>query len=299
MSEMIEEIVKMLRETFPRTIEFSLELGPDVPLVTADATQVHQVLLNLCVNARDAMPDGGTLTLMTKVIDGRSLSEIFPEIPNENFVHVSVIDTGIGMDEKTRARIFDPFFTTKEKGKGTGLGLSVVYGVMREHHGYVHVESVPGKGTGFDLYFPIVRVGGVEVSEKPIEQRRFLGGRETLLVVEDEEALIAMIKVTFEANGYCVLQAMDGLQALEVYRAHRGEIALVLTDMGMPKITGEQLFFELRKLNPAVKVVMASGYLEANARSEILKAGVKSFVQKPYLPDELLKTVREILDQHL
>ena len=193
------------------------------------------------------------------------------------------------MDEKIRGQIFDPFFTTKEKGKGTGLGLSVVYGVMKEHHGFVNVESDPGKGSTFNLYFPISQERALVAVEKSVDHEKIPGGHETLLIVEDEETLLEMLKVVIEEKGYRVITAIDGLQALDVYRSRKNEINLVLTDVGLPKITGELLFGELKKINPSVRVILASGYIDANSKSEILKAGVKEFIQKPYFPDEVLR----------
>ena len=293
---MAKEIVKMLGETFPKTIEIRLQLDQTIPPINADATQIHQTILNLCVNARDAMPVGGILTLRTDAVDGVSLQNIFPGVSGGNYVHLGVTDTGVGIDEKVRAQIFDPFFTTKEKGKGTGLGLSVVYGVMKEHHGFVNVDSDPGKGATFNLYFPIsqeVVPVAVKLSD---ESENIPGGHETLLIIEDEETLLAMLKVVIEEKGYRVITAMDGLQGLEAYRSLKNDISLVVTDVGLPKITGDALFLELKKLNPAVKVILASGYIDVNSKSEVLKAGVKEFIQKPYFPDEVLKKIREVLD---
>ena len=297
MNIMIKEIVKMLRETFPKTIDISLELDKAIPPINADATQIHQAILNLCVNARDAMPVGGILTLRTGVVDGGSLRNIFPDVLEGNYLHVRVTDTGIGMNEKTQEQIFDPFFTTKEKGKGTGLGLSVVYGVMKEHHGFVNVKSDPGKGSTFNLYFPIPHEHAPTTVVESVEEENIPGGHETLLIVEDEETLLEMLKVAVEGKGYHVITANDGLQALEVYRSRKDEIDLVVTDIGLPKITGELLFGELKKLNPSVKVILVSGYIDVNLKSEILKAGVKEFIQKPYFPDDALKKIREVLDQ--
>jgi PAS domain S-box-containing protein len=294
---MVKELFKMLKETFPKKIELSLQLSKDIQFINADATQVHQVLLNLSVNSRDAMSSGGTLTFKTEVVKGSNLRNIFSNTSDGDYVHLNVSDTGIGMDEKTRSQIFDPFFTTKEKGKGTGLGLSVVYGVIKNHNGFVNVESEPGKGSTFNLYFPIsaesLRATGKEAEDR--EEVR--GGTETILVVEDEEALLTMLKVILEVKGYRVIAAVDGLEALELFRKHKDEIALVMTDVGLPKISGDQLFFELKKVNPSVRVVLMSGYIDARLKSEIFRAGVHDFVQKPYEPNEVLKKVRESIDR--
>ena len=293
---MIEEIAKMLRETISKTIDLSLELGDSMPLIHGDATQLHQVLLNLCVNARDAMPKGGTLSVRTDMVEGSELRKFFSDASDEGYAHVIVTDTGIGMDESTLSHIFDPFFTTKEKGKGTGLGLSVVYGVMKNHHGLMNVRSELGKGSAFHLYFPIPEKIE-QVSNQSIKERdENLRGDETILVVEDEEALLLMAKVVLEANGYRVMSAMDGSAALEVYRVHGDEIALVLTDVGLPKLGGDQLLIQLKKINPAVRVILASGYFEPKAKTAAFKAGAKEFVQKPYDPAEILKKVRHVID---
>jgi CheY-like chemotaxis protein len=294
---MIKEIVKMLRETFPKTIELSLQIDKGLPFIIADATQLHQVFLNLSVNARDAMPIGGILSFKTGVATGLSLRNAFPDVPDGDYAHIIIADTGVGMDDATRAHIFDPFFTTKEKGKGTGLGLSVVYGVMKNHNGFIAVRSEPGKGTTFDLYFPIPEERAHGATRTVEDRGEIRGGTETILVVEDEEALLTMLKVTLTVKGYNVLTAVDGLEALDLFQKHKDEIALVMTDVGLPKISGDKLFFELKKVNPSVRVVLMSGYIDAGLKSEILKAGVQDFVQKPYNPNEVLRKVRESIDR--
>ena len=294
---MIKEIVKMLRETFPKTIEMSLQLDRDLPFIIADATQLHQVLLNIGVNARDAMPIGGILSFKTEIAKGSSLRNAFSDVQDADYAHIIITDTGVGMDNTTRAHIFDPFFTTKEKGKGTGLGLSVVYGVMKNHNGFIDVQSEPGKGTTFNLYFPIPEESAHRTGRTVEDSENIRGGTETILVVEDEEALLRMSKRILEGKGYHVLTAVDGLEALALYRKHKDEIALVVTDVGLPKMSGDQLFFELKKVNPSVRVVLVSGYIDPGIKSEIFKAGVHDFVQKPYDPDEVLKKVRESIDR--
>ncbi len=294
---MITEIVKMLRETFPKTIDMSLQLDRELPFIIADATQLHQVLLNISVNARDAMPIGGILTFKTGIARGLSLRNAFSGVQDGDYAHITITDTGVGMDDTTRAHIFDPFFTTKEKGKGTGLGLSVVYGVMKRHNGFIDVHSEPGKGTTFNLYFPISEENLRATSKQAEDLEEIPGGSETILIVEDEEALLMMLKVILELKGYHALTAVDGLEALALFREHKDEIALVVTDVGLPKISGDQLFFELKKVNPLVRVVLMSGYIDPELKSEIFKAGVHDFVQKPYDSNEVLKKVRESIDR--
>ncbi|MBI4427680.1 MAG: PAS domain S-box protein, partial [Ignavibacteriales bacterium] len=295
-NEVIEELIKLLRETFPRTIDLAAKLDPQIPSIIGDPNQIHQVLLNLSVNARDAMPMGGTLTFDTRLIRGEDLKKRFLDAHEEKYLAINVSDTGLGMDEATRSRIFEPFFTTKELGKGTGLGLAVVYGVIGAHRGHIDVESTPQAGTTFHVYLPIPS-GIADVSQvKKIEFAGVRGGTETLLVVEDEDVLRDLVKEVLAEKGYTVIEARDGKEALDIYFSRSGEIALVISDMGLPKISGYDLFLEMRSRNQAVKMVLASGYLEPDLRSEILKSGVKDFIQKPYTPSILLKSVRDVLD---
>jgi len=294
--DFIREMISMMEETFSRMIEIKKIIEGKIPAINADHAQMHQAVLNLCVNARDAMPKGGTLTVKVNTVEHSIVSQRFPAASAEWYVCISVADTGTGMDEKTKSRIFDPFFTTKEKGKGTGLGLAVVYGVMQTHHGFVDVESKEGKGTTFFLYLPVPtdpeavqRMAEGESSDVP-------GGTETILIAEDEEVLRMMLLDILESHGYKVNLAEDGLEAVEIYRKHRGEIDLVLTDVGLPKITGIEEFERLREINPHVKVLFSSGYFEPDLKSEMYKAGAKGFIQKPYKPDDVLRKIREVLD---
>jgi two-component system, cell cycle sensor histidine kinase and response regulator CckA len=294
--ELVLEIVSMLRETFPRVIEIKTTIDGKMPFVSADHSQLHQVLLNLSVNARDAMPQGGTLSFKVEVIAQKIIRERFTAASNEHYVCISVSDTGTGIDAKHKHRIFDPFFTTKEKGKGTGLGLSVVYGVMQAHRGFVDVESEEGKGTTFLLFLPVPQADVIEQKPAKIEDQEVAGGTETILLVEDEEDLRNYLQSLFESKGYHVYTAADGLAAIELFLEHRDEIDLVLTDAGLPKMTGIEAFKKLREINPKIKVMLASGYIELNEKSELFKAGVKVFIQKPYNPYEVLYEIRNTLD---
>ena len=294
----IRDVAKMLTETFPKTINLNLQLIEGIPFITADATQFQQVLLNLCVNARDAMPGGGTLTLKTEMIPGRTVHSMYSEALASEYVHISVTDTGIGMDDTTRSHVFDPFFTTKEKGKGTGLGLSVVYGAVKNHEGFVQVESEPSRGSIFHLYFPIPsQVFATSDTEKG-EENESPGGSETILIVEDEEAIRSNIQSLFEANGYRVYTARDGGEAVELYKEKQDDIQLVLSDLGLPTLSGDQVLFLLKAINPSVKVLFASGYFEPETKNELTRAGAMDFVQKPYTPDEILRKVRRALDRN-
>jgi PAS domain S-box-containing protein len=293
----IKDVAKMLRETFPKTINLNLELANEIPFITADATQIQQVLLNLCVNARDAMPGGGILTVKSEMASGRAVHTMFSEAVASEYVHISVKDTGVGMDDATRSHVFDPFFTTKDKGKGTGLGLSVVYGAVKNHGGFVQVDSEPSRGSVFHLFFPIPSKILTPFDLKKGEEKEIPGGSETLLIVEDEEAIRSNIESLFVGKGYRVISARDGGEAVEIYKENRDDIHLVLSDLGLPTLSGDQVLFLLKAINPAVKVLFASGYFEPETKNELTRAGALDFIQKPYTPDEILRKVRKALDR--
>jgi CheY-like chemotaxis protein len=295
----------MLTQTFPKTIEISLQLTGHLPSIVADATQLHQVLLNLCVNARDAIvdfpaPSGhGTLTLRSGIVSRSVLRQRFANAMAEEYVFIKVQDSGIGMDEKTKSRIFEPFFTTKEIGKGTGLGLAVVYGVVNSHHGFVDVESSVGYGTTFSLYFPVERqdVSALQTSTETLAADSG-GGNETILLVEDEEMLLDLLTNLLESKGYTVLTAKDGIEGYETYRTHEDKVALVLSDMGLPRLGGWDMILKMKEMNPNFCAILASGYFDPKLKTDMLDAGVKDFIQKPYIADEILKRIREALDKH-
>ncbi len=291
-----KEISKMLTETFPKTIVINLELEKNLPTIIADPTQIHQVFLNLCVNARDAMSSTGTLTLKTQQVTSGEMTKYFQDVPGETYLLFSISDTGCGMGEETKNRIFEPFFTTKEKGKGTGLGLSVVYGIVKSHNGFIRVESTLGKGTTFYVYFPIPEKIEVQQSENTCPEETIVGGDETILLVEDEPVLSELTKSFLEMNGYVVLTAKDGDEAISLYRSKHTDIDLVVTDMGLPKMTGLEVLIEMKKIKPETKLIFASGYIEPELKSLMFQNGAKFFLYKPYLPNELLKVIRNIID---
>jgi two-component system, cell cycle sensor histidine kinase and response regulator CckA len=292
---MIKEFIKMIRETFPKTITVDFDLDSQLPLILADPTQFHQILLNICVNARDAMPQGGTLKIATEKIAGSSLQLPVHGAVADAYLHLSISDTGFGMTSEVRDHIFDPFFTTKEKGKGTGLGLATVYGIVKNHNGHIDMESEPGKGSVFHLYFPFPsKLDDVNLLQSP--QINIQGGSETIFLIEDEELLVGLVKSLLEAHGYCVIVAMDGEEALAVYRDKREMIDLVLTDMDLPKISGQQLSAMIHEMNPDVKLIFASGFVEPEVKLAMFNNGAKSYVEKPYSPAQMLKAIREVLD---
>jgi PAS domain S-box-containing protein len=296
-AELIREVFSMLKQTLPRTINFQEEFAPDIPKILADRTQLHQALLNLCLNARDAMPNGGTITIKAELCTKEFVSSRFTSANYEQYAQITVSDTGEGIEEANQHRIFDPFFTTKEKGKGTGLGLSVVYGIMQAHQGYVYVISEPGKGAAFSLLLPVKNVGDREPEESLSKPEYLPGGTETILIVEDEPPLIDMTRMLLESKGYNVMLAADGIEALTQYKEHQKEISLVLTDIGLPKMDGVEEFTKLKELNPDIKVIMASGYYDPEIKLNLMHSGVKGFIQKPYTPELVLLKIREVLNE--
>ncbi|MBI1805851.1 MAG: PAS domain S-box protein [Ignavibacteria bacterium] len=296
LNEIVNEIVKLMAETFPKTITVSAQLEKNLPSIIGDANQIHQVLLNLCVNARDAMPRGGTMHLTTELVDGTLVSANFPKASAMEYVRVSVSDTGLGMDNTTRSRIFEPFFTTKERGKGTGLGLAVVYGIIENHRGFIEVESKVGEGTAFHFYLPIQHRGFESVEREDTLQKEIPGGTETILLVEDEELLRDLLKGVLIEKGYKVLAAVDGVEAVDLYASSHKKISLVLSDVGLPKLGGQEVLLQLKAIDPEVKIILASGYFEPNIKSQMQEAGANAFVQKPYIISEILQKIRYVLD---
>ncbi len=296
-NEAVEEVLSLCTGTFPKTIVFSRTLDINIPAIIADRTQIHQALLNLCINARDAMPQGGTLRISTCTRSSAEVAKRLPDSHADTYVCVSVADTGTGMDQATLARIFEPFFTTKSEEKGTGLGLAIVYGVVRSHQAQIDVESEVGKGSTFHLFFPVAAPAETAATPPAAVQKEASGGNETILLVEDEESLAVLAKLILEDKGYRVLSARDGVEALDVYRRHALEIDLVLTDLGLPKLNGWEAYLKMKGIRADVATIIATGYTDPQSKSEMLQSGVKQIVQKPYVPKTLLQAVRDTLDQ--
>lgn len=292
----IEELIKMLKQAFPRTITLETALDRSVPLLQADPNQMHQAFLNLAVNARDAMPDGGILEFRTSVRNGADLKPKFPDAQDLRYVCIEVADNGMGIEESIQGRIFDPFFTTKEFGKGTGLGMSVVYGVVRAHQGFIDLTSAIGHGTTFRLYFPVTEIPASAEDRNDRGSAEPVGGTETILVVEDEPLLRELVVVLLGTMGYQVLIAADGEEAINVYRARKDQIDLVLTDVGLPLRDGLTVVTTIKTLNAQAKIILASGYIEPAKKSAMFQAGVKDIIQKPYNASEVLTKVRAVLD---
>ncbi|MFI5251352.1 MAG: PAS domain S-box protein [Bacteroidota bacterium] len=295
-NETIVEISKLLTETFPKTITIVTDLSRNLRSIVGDANQIHQMLLNLCVNARDAMPKGGTLKLETKIIPGFSLTARFPQALAPDYVQIDISDSGIGMDQATKSRVFEPFFTTKERGKGTGLGLATVYGIVESHSGFIDVESKVNQGTIFHIYFPVQPRLAEDLERREKIGSGIQGGNETILIIEDEEILRDLLKNVLTDRGYTVCTAEDGYKAIDIFEQRCKQIDLVISDMGLPKMGGQEVFYKLVELDPSVKVLLASGFLDPSIKISMFKAGAKGFIQKPYSPDEVLLKIRDVLD---
>lgn len=290
---------KMLRRLIGEDIELSTVLGPDLGRLKADQSQLEQVLLNLVVNARDAMPQGGKLLIDTQnmVMDEAFVRRYPYPVQPGPYVCLTVTDSGIGMDAETKARAFEPFFTTKEKGKGTGLGLSTVYGVVKQSGGYIDIYSAPGAGTTFKIYLP--RVDDAITTDAPIGAATSFTGNETILLAEDESSLRTLTRNTLELCGYKVLEAKDGLEALEVSERFEGPIDLLLTDMVMPGMGGRQLAQELTRRRPEIRLAYMSGYTGQAVGSQGPVDPGSVFLLKPFTRELLTRKIREALDRRV
>ena len=291
---LIKEIVKILKDTLPKTIEIEFEASKDLSVVAGDATQLHQVLMNFCVNARDAMPSGGKLTIKADNVEiDDNYARMNLEAKAGRFVQITIADSGSGIPPNIINRIFEPFFTTKEYGKGTGLGLSTALGIVKSHGGFINVYSEPGLGTEFKIHLPAVETGFAGVAD--LAAAPLAGRGELILVVDDEIAIREIAKGTLEAYGYRALTAADGTEAIALYAQHKGEIEVVLTDMMMPYMDGLATIRALQKLNPRVKIIASSGLAENAKAIEAGNAGVKTFLTKPYTAGKLMEALAEVL----
>ncbi|MGC8827222.1 MAG: PAS domain-containing hybrid sensor histidine kinase/response regulator [Anaerolineae bacterium] len=308
---LVREAVAFLRETIDRRIEISVQLAEGLPLIQADPTQLHQVLVNLILNARDALlplleeahprETAGRPLLISIKTDFVHVEQVPPHsllnaAPGD-YVRITVHDTGIGMDKAVQEHIFEPFFTTKGPGKGTGLGLAIVYGIIAQHKGWINVYSEPGTGTAFRIYLPAAPAKAPAGAPAPAVTEERPTGSETILVVDDEDSIRSLLTRSLPAYGYRILTAQDGLEALEIYRRQGSEIDLVLLDLSMPGVSGREVLAQLLEMAPQARVLIASGYAAGSqAVQGLLEAGARGYITKPYQLDELLRAIRQTLD---
>jgi PAS domain S-box-containing protein len=292
---LVKEIVKILRETLPKSIEISFQIPNDLWMISADATQMHQVLMNLCVNARDAMPEGGAIFIKAEnsFVD-ENYARMHIEAKAGRFVVVTVSDTGPGMTPEVQGRIFEPFFTTKEMSKGTGLGLSTALTIVKSHGGFINVYSEPHKGSQFTLYIPALEAPGID-EDRQVQTALPTGRGELILVVDDESSIREITRGTLETFGYRVLTATDGTEALAIYADKKNDIAVVLTDMVMPFMDGPATIRALLRMNPSVKIIAASGLAAGQNAGEAPLEGVQVFLSKPYTAEKLLTALADLL----
>ena len=297
---LVGEVVDILRRTIDPRIEIHTDIRTDEP-VSVDATLMNQALFNLCLNARDAMPDGGRLTIeVDRLVIEDGAAGPSPDARPGHFVRIAVADTGAGMDELVKRRLFEPFFTTKGVGRGTGLGLPMVHGILKQHGGWVTFETELGRGTQFQLYLPLLRdpsavppsrfggTPGCDASTPP----PVIANSSTVLLVDDEEMIRVLGRTILEANGYRVLEATDGLEAVETFAARRDEIDLVILDVTMPRLSGRDAFGQILAMKPTARVLFSSGYSSEDL-SEI--EGTLGMLSKPYRPRDLLGAVHRAM----
>ncbi|MEM6752459.1 MAG: response regulator [Cyanobacteria bacterium P01_C01_bin.38] len=289
---LINEIKQVVTETFPKTIQVSSEIARDLWMIKGDATQLHQVMMNLCVNARDAMPNGGKLTICaTNFIVDENYAQMHLDASNGSYIMISVADTGTGISPEILDRVFEPFFTTKELGKGTGLGLSTVLGIVKSHGGFINVQSDINKGSNFQVYLPAQEINQ-RSSEVEVDYPK--GEGELILVVDDEDSIRDITKKSLESYNYKAITASDGIEAIALYAERRDEISVVLTDIIMPVMDGLTTIRTLQKINPEVKIIAVSGLISNEKVNAITEIGIKAFLSKPYTAQQLLQTIGNV-----
>jgi two-component system, cell cycle sensor histidine kinase and response regulator CckA len=295
LNQHVEHAVKLLSRTIPKMIEISTQLAPDMKPIFGDPGQIEQIILNLAINARDAMPEGGKLTISTAFIAVNDAFTGRPALDPGEYVLLRVADTGQGMEKQVLDHVFEPFYTTKRPGEGTGLGLAMVYGIVKAHNGVIKCYSEPGKGTSFEIYFPIM-----DHRRNPeVEDRQTVpsSGTETVLLVEDEEQIRTLAHRILSRAGFSVLTANNGMEALDLYKKNMDKISVVVLDWVMPGMGGKQCLEGLLKLNPKIMALIASGLTSDEQKTAVLKSGAKGFIGKPYKAGEFLHVIRAVLDQ--
>ncbi len=299
--KVVSELTKVLNHTIDKDIVVNADIDPDAPFIKGDRSQVYQMLLNMCINARDAILDPGRnsgtqgmISISAERVCGDTVRERFNDADEEHYLRIRVEDNGVGMSATIRQQIFDPFFTTKPAGKGTGLGLSVVYGMVKNHSGYIDVESEEGHGTTFDVYLPALIIEQELI--KQLDDTSVKGGSETILVVEDEIMMLTIVSEILRVNGYQVIQARDGIEGFEIYKNNYDSIGAVILDMGLPRMSGKEMFKKMKEVNPSVRVVIATGFNDSNLKNILIQEGAQAYIQKPYKPGDILSVLRKVFD---
>ncbi|MCP5053819.1 MAG: response regulator [bacterium] len=294
LTPLVKETLQMLRSTFPSTISINLKISQDTGNVMADPSQIHQVLMNLCVNASHAMKeDVGQLTVTLESTGPENLPQTETPLKPGEYVKLAIEDTGYGISPEILVRIFDPYFTTKKQEEGTGLGLSVVLGIIKEHNGEITVQSEPGQGTCFSIYFPVVKTAKEEQPDKKMEEP--VRGNGHILLVDDEPGLVESIRYQLEKMGYKVTAETGSLEALEFFKAHHHDVDLVLTDMTMPNMTGLQLTENILAIKPGLPVVLLTGFSDSFNETDSLPEGISDVVLKPFDKNNMARIIRKVL----
>jgi len=295
LNELVAETAAVVDRTMAKQISVETVLDRSIGTIDGNPGQIQQVLMNLCINARDAMPDGGKLTIETRTLTfDEQYCHIHPDARPGSFVAIAVSDDGVGMDAQTQGRIFEPFFTTKEPTEGTGLGLSVTYGIVKNHGGFISVHSEPGLGTTVQVCLP--RRPAVDKSTLSAEPAEVPGGTETVLIADDEAAILDLSGRWLEERGYRVVLAQSGEEAVEIFDKKHDEISLVVLDLAMPGIDGIEAFKKVKEIEPGVRVIFCSGSAVDQVTEQIRHEGANAVLSKPYTLDELAQTVRKVLD---
>jgi two-component system, cell cycle sensor histidine kinase and response regulator CckA len=293
LKHLIVEIQQIAKETFPKSIQVISKIPPELPTVIGNATQLHQVLMNLIVNARDAMPEGGILTISAeKTFVDENYAEMHLNATSGNYVAITVSDTGVGIDPEIVERIFEPFFSTKDLSKSTGLGLSTVLGIVKSYNGFINVDSEIGKGSNITVYLPAQKQGGETLEAN--EPELVAGEGELILIVDDEPSIRDITKTSLENSNYQAITASDGIEAIALYTEQREKICIVLTDMVMPAMDGITTIRTLQKINPTVKIIAVSGLISHDKVNAATEIGVKAFLSKPYTTKQLLQTIGDV-----
>ncbi len=295
LNSLLQEMHRLLQETFPKTIEVSLYLDSDLPPLMADGNQLHQAILNLCLNARDAMPEGGALQLKTATVFGSDLRAQFQETREGQYIRVSIADSGVGMDGTTKSRVFEPFFTTKPQGQGTGLGLSVVYGIVTGHSGFIDIASEPGEGTTVEIYLPVAAEPAERTEPAPErangKRKQAPGVGQTILFVEDEPRQLNLMQRFLTGQGFKLLTAKDGAEAVQTHLQHKENIDLVVLDLGLPKLNGWEAYKMMKEANPNVKAIFATGFISQEIEAYLEKGDLSAVIMKPYQLNDVLSKI--------